>query len=116
MSSNRDQDGSALPSQAKDDEAKDHGMLRTPLARVADIASGTTRVHGVAKWIVRSVMVSFFTGQVKMKPSNIEQQIEKLDPKVSKIYFDAKHDLVNGHESYSEAFANAAQIVRAFWN
>jgi hypothetical protein len=45
----------------------------------------------------------------------IEREIEKLDPEVSKIYFDAKHELLNTHDSRSERFSAAARIVRAFW-
>jgi hypothetical protein len=45
----------------------------------------------------------------------IEREIEKLDPEVSKIYFDAKHELLNTHDARSERFSAAARIVRAFW-
>jgi hypothetical protein len=50
-----------------------------------------------------------------MGPSDVEKQIEKLEPEVSKIYFDAKEELVSGRDSSSERFAAAARIVRAFW-
>lgn len=44
-----------------------------------------------------------------------EDEIEKLGPEVSKIYFDAKEVMVNAKDSNSEPFASAARIVRAFW-
>jgi hypothetical protein len=46
---------------------------------------------------------------------NVEEQIARLDPEVSKIYFDAKAELANAQDSHSERFASAARIVRAFW-
>jgi hypothetical protein len=51
-----------------------------------------------------------------MYASNIEDEIvEKLDPDVSKVYFEAKEILINTKDSNSERFAAAARIVRAFW-
>jgi hypothetical protein len=50
-----------------------------------------------------------------MCPDSIENEIEKLSPEVSKIYFDAKADLVNEQDSRSDRFDHAARIVRAFW-
>jgi hypothetical protein len=50
-----------------------------------------------------------------MCPDSIEDDIEKLGPEVSKIYFDAKAELVNEQDSRSDRFAHAARIVRAFW-
>ena len=50
-----------------------------------------------------------------MGSPDIEKQIEKLDPEVSKIYFDAKNRLVTEQDSSSEPFASAARIVQAFW-
>jgi hypothetical protein len=50
-----------------------------------------------------------------MCTSNVEEEIEKLGPEVSKIYFYAKAELVNAQDSRSDRFANAARIVRAFW-
>jgi mRNA-degrading endonuclease RelE of RelBE toxin-antitoxin system len=45
----------------------------------------------------------------------VEKEIEKLDPEISKIYFDAKHEMLNANDSRSERFTAAARIVRAFW-
>jgi hypothetical protein len=46
---------------------------------------------------------------------DVEKQIENLGPEVSRIYFDAKHELVHAQDSHSERFAAAARVVRAFW-
>jgi mRNA-degrading endonuclease RelE of RelBE toxin-antitoxin system len=45
----------------------------------------------------------------------VEKEIEKLDPEISKIYFDAKHEMLNANDSRCERFSAAARIVRAFW-
>jgi hypothetical protein len=50
-----------------------------------------------------------------MCASNIEDEIEKLAPEVSKGYFEAKEILINTKDSNSERFAAAARTVRAFW-
>jgi hypothetical protein len=50
-----------------------------------------------------------------MHAPNVEEQIEKLGPEVSKIYFEAKEVLATSHDSRSERFSSAARIVRAFW-
>lgn len=50
-----------------------------------------------------------------MGSPDIEKQIAKMDPEVSKIYFDAKNQLVTEQDSSSEQFASAARIVQAFW-
>jgi hypothetical protein len=50
-----------------------------------------------------------------MYASNIEDEIEKLDPEVSKVYFEAKGILINTKDSNCERFAAASRIVRAFW-
>ena len=47
--------------------------------------------------------------------SEIEELIAKLDPEVSKIYFDAQHVLETAQDSDSEEFVAAARIVSAFW-
>jgi hypothetical protein len=46
---------------------------------------------------------------------NVEEEIEKLGPEVSKIYFEAKEALATSQDSRSERFSVAARIVRAFW-
>ena len=46
---------------------------------------------------------------------NVEEEIEKLGPEVSKIYFEAKEALAASQDSRSERFSVAARIVRAFW-
>ena len=46
---------------------------------------------------------------------DVEEQIARLDPEVSKIYFDAKAVLATAQDSHTERFASAARIVRAFW-
>jgi hypothetical protein len=50
-----------------------------------------------------------------MCAQKIEEEIKNLGPEVSKIYFDAKAELINAQDSRSDRFANAARIVRAFW-
>jgi hypothetical protein len=45
----------------------------------------------------------------------IEQEIEDLGPETSKIYFDAKRELITLQDSTHERFDIAARIVRAFW-
>ena len=50
-----------------------------------------------------------------MGDHNVEQEIENLDPEVSKVYFDAKRELINSQNSRTERFARAAKIVRMFW-
>jgi hypothetical protein len=50
-----------------------------------------------------------------MCAKKLEEEIEKLGPEVSKIYFDAKHELTTAQDSHTERFATAARIVRAFW-
>ncbi len=50
-----------------------------------------------------------------MYASDLEKEIQKLDPQVSKIYFEAKHELIHAQDSHNERFASAARIVRAFW-
>jgi hypothetical protein len=44
-----------------------------------------------------------------------DDEIEKLGPEVSKIYFDSKETLIKSQDSRSERFSSAARIVRAFW-
>ena len=46
-----------------------------------------------------------------MKPSDVEKLIAKMDPAVSKIYYDAKHVLETVEDSESEEFLAAARIV-----
>jgi hypothetical protein len=50
-----------------------------------------------------------------VRPSNVEDLIAKLDPEISKIYFEAKAVVINTKDSKSEHFSAAARIVRAFW-
>ena len=50
-----------------------------------------------------------------MCAQKLEDEIEKLGPEVSKIYFDAKQELTTAQDSHTERFATAARIVRAFW-
>lgn len=50
-----------------------------------------------------------------MCAANVEEEIVKLGPKVSKIYFDAKETLTTEQDSRSERFSTSARIVRAFW-
>jgi hypothetical protein len=50
-----------------------------------------------------------------MTTPNVEEEIVKLGPEVSKIYFDAKETLTTSQDSRSERFSAAAKIVRAFW-
>ena len=42
--------------------------------------------------------------------------IAKMDPAVSKIYYDAKHVLECVEDSESEEFLAAARIVKMFWD
>ena len=51
-----------------------------------------------------------------MKSSDIEKRIAKMDPGVSKIYYDAKRVLETVEDSESEGFLAAARIVKTFWN
>jgi hypothetical protein len=51
-----------------------------------------------------------------MKSSDVEKLISKMDPAVSKIYYDAKHVLETVEDSESEEFLAAARIVKEFWN
>jgi hypothetical protein len=44
-----------------------------------------------------------------------DDEIKKLGPEISKIYFDAKEVLATSQDSGSEQFSVAARIVRAFW-
>jgi HJR/Mrr/RecB family endonuclease len=50
-----------------------------------------------------------------MKSSDIERRIAKMDPEVSKIYYDAKRVLETVEDTESEEFLAAARIVKAFW-
>ena len=50
-----------------------------------------------------------------MGSHDIEKQIAELDPEVSKIYFEAKNELIATQDSTSERFAHAARIVKTFW-
>jgi hypothetical protein len=50
-----------------------------------------------------------------MCASDVEDEIAKLGPEVSKIYFDAKDVITSAQDSSSERFSAAARIVRAFW-
>jgi hypothetical protein len=45
----------------------------------------------------------------------VEEEIVKLGPEVSRVYFDAKETLTTAQDSRSERFSAAARIVRAFW-
>jgi len=54
--------------------------------------------------------------QEVMKPPDVEKLIAKMDPAVSKIYYDAKHVLETVEDSESEEFLAAARIVKIFWN
>jgi hypothetical protein len=47
---------------------------------------------------------------------DVEEEIKKLGPDVSKVYFEAKEELAKSQDSRSERFSFAARIVRAFWN
>ena len=51
-----------------------------------------------------------------MKSSDVEKLISKMDPAVSKIYYDAKHVLETVEDSESEEFLAAARIVKIFWD
>jgi hypothetical protein len=46
---------------------------------------------------------------------NVEEEIKKLGPEVSKIYFEAKETLATSQDSRSERFSAASRIVRTFW-
>jgi hypothetical protein len=50
-----------------------------------------------------------------MKSSGIEKRIAKMDPEVSKIYYDAKRVLETIEDTESEEFLAAARIVKTFW-
>ena len=50
-----------------------------------------------------------------MKSSEIEKRIAKMDPGVSKIYYDAKRVLETVEDSEREEFVAAARIVKMFW-
>jgi len=50
-----------------------------------------------------------------MPVTDVEELIAKLEPEVSKIYFEAKAVLANAEDSTTEQFSVAARIVRAFW-
>jgi hypothetical protein len=50
-----------------------------------------------------------------MYAANVEEEIVKFGPEISKIYFDAKETLTTSQDSRSERFSAAARIVRAFW-
>jgi hypothetical protein len=50
-----------------------------------------------------------------MCAANVEEEIQKLRPEVSTIYFHAKEILTRSQDSRSERFSTAAKIVRAFW-
>jgi hypothetical protein len=50
-----------------------------------------------------------------MCASSVEDEIAKLGPEVSKIYFDAKNEITSAQDSRCERFSAAARIVRAFW-
>lgn len=50
-----------------------------------------------------------------MCASNAEEEIEKLGPELSQIYFYAKAELAKAQDSRSERFNTAGRIVRAFW-
>jgi hypothetical protein len=50
-----------------------------------------------------------------MESSDIEKRIAKMDPEVSKIYYDAKRVLETIEDTESEEFLAAARIVKTFW-
>jgi hypothetical protein len=50
-----------------------------------------------------------------LRDTGVEEQISSLDPEVSKIYFDAKEEVINARDSRSERFSAASRILRAFW-
>ena len=60
-------------------------------------------------------ILDFLHPEELMCTANVEEEIEKLGPEVSKIYFDAKETLATSQDSDSERFSRAAKIVRAFW-
>jgi hypothetical protein len=45
----------------------------------------------------------------------VEEEIKKLGAEISRIYFDAKHELIQAQDSHGERFTAAARTVRAFW-
>ena len=51
-----------------------------------------------------------------MRSSVVERLISKMDPAVSKIYYDAIHVLETVEDSESGEFLAAARIVKMFWN
>jgi hypothetical protein len=53
--------------------------------------------------------------EIDVHANNVDDEIEKLGPEVSKVYFEAKEALSTSHDSRSEPFSTAARIVRAFW-
>jgi hypothetical protein len=50
-----------------------------------------------------------------MESSDIEKRIAKMNPAVSKIYYDAKRVLETIEDTESEEFLAAARIVKTFW-
>jgi hypothetical protein len=50
-----------------------------------------------------------------MYTPDVEEEIKKLEPELSKIYFKAKEELTKSQDSRSERFSFAARIVKAFW-
>jgi hypothetical protein len=50
-----------------------------------------------------------------MESSDIEKRIAKMDPEVSKIYYDANRVLETIEDTESEEFLAAARIVKTFW-
>jgi hypothetical protein len=50
-----------------------------------------------------------------MCAANGEEEIVKLGPEVSRVYFDAKETLTTEQDSRSERFSTSARIVRALW-
>jgi hypothetical protein len=46
---------------------------------------------------------------------NVEKEIVKWGPEVSKIYFAAKETLTRAKDSRNERLSAASRIVRAFW-
>jgi hypothetical protein len=50
-----------------------------------------------------------------MCAANVEEEIVRLGPEASGVYFHAKETLTTTQDSRSERFSAAAQIVRAFW-
>jgi hypothetical protein len=92
------------------------GLSRTMLWRAG-------RYYGVGAQKIRystiriegdDILDSCTYGEV-MCASCVEDEIAKLGPEASEIYFDAKNDLASMQDSRSERFSRAARIVRAFW-